>query len=774
MKLKQPLQQLSNAKIQKFIIVSLTVAFLMITTIVTNAATFTVTRNDDRNNICTSDDCSLREAVVAAKATFDDDIIDFLPILNLITLTDEIEIIVPNGSITINGRGANVFTIDGGVGNNRIFSTRGASVITISGVTLTGGNGVGDNRSGFGGAIHVDGGSFTLNNVLVTGNTTSSGGGGVIVEGNGGLRILNSTISNNSAFNCGGVNTSGIQLTIANSTISGNSASQQGGGLCAGNNTILRQVTITNNNASNGGGILKASTGTLNIANSIVAGNGGTEIRFNPQGEIISLGNNMIGDSPGDAANTSTPIAYNPTDILDMPPRLGILQNNGGVIPTHLLLFGSPAIDNGNDSLAVNPSSGTALTNDQRGFDRFKDGDGNGTAQVDIGAVELRSSFVTNTSDTGIGSLRQTILDNANTTDAIGFFGNIFNSPQTITLTGGELTIPANASLSIYGTGVNRLTISGNNQSRVFTVSSNSNLTLSDVKLIGGNGVGTTASGSGGSIYNRGGFLTLLNSVITGNTANLGGGIFTEGNATISSSTITGNTSNNNGGGIYNSGTNNLTILPLTVVNSEISGNTSTANFGGGIANFYKANISGTTIKGNSAVNGGGGIITISTAGTSAVMSINGSTINNNLCTTGGGGGIQNQDGTLSIRNSTISGNSAGGGGGGIVSVNFAGNIGTLSLTNSTVAFNASTGGSGGIFNFNSLVNAQNTIVGQNVAGTTPVASDFGGTLTSQGFNLISNTANTTISGTTTGNRLNIDPQLLPCENQARRLIKAV
>jgi hypothetical protein len=72
------------------------------------------------------------------------------------------------------GPGANVLTIDGGAGTNRIFYTSEATV-TISGVTLTGGNGTGagGTLSGNGGAIFAYNGSLTLDGVNVKGNDSS-------------------------------------------------------------------------------------------------------------------------------------------------------------------------------------------------------------------------------------------------------------------------------------------------------------------------------------------------------------------------------------------------------------------------------------------------------------------------------------------------------------------------------------------------------------------------------------------------------------------------
>ena len=366
--------------------------------------TLTVTRSDDRNTTCVSGiDCSLREAINAANAAPTNDTINFSPSVTTITLTSEI-VINNAGTLAITGNGANVLTISGG-GTNRIFYTNQATV-TISGVKLTGGNGTGASVSGGnGGAIYANGGSLTLDSVHVTSNsaeTSFAEGGGVFVAVGTHL-IVNSTFSANTADDCGGgfYNLGGT-LTVVNSTISGNTATginSAGGGFCNANDgtTILRNVTITNNTASVGGGIF--IIGTLNFGNTIVACN--TANKNNVPRDIYyssvlitSAGNNLVGSAAGRSANTNRAITYQPTDIRDVDPKLGALTiANGGQTPTHALLAGSPAIDTGNNALAVDPSNGNAaLDFDQRGagFPRIVDGDGNGTATVDIGAFEVQ------------------------------------------------------------------------------------------------------------------------------------------------------------------------------------------------------------------------------------------------------------------------------------------------------------------------------------------------------------------------------------------------
>ena len=89
----------------------------------------------------------------------------------------------------------------------------------------------------------------------------------------------------------------------------------------------------------------------------------------------LSGSNNLIEDGSGGLA-----------DSITGDPLLGPLADNGGPTMTHALLPGSPAIDAGNNALAVD-ANGNPLTNDQRaaGFDRIFGG------TVDIGAFEFET-----------------------------------------------------------------------------------------------------------------------------------------------------------------------------------------------------------------------------------------------------------------------------------------------------------------------------------------------------------------------------------------------
>jgi hypothetical protein len=387
-----------------------TIIFVLMLAGFSNAAVFTVTRSDSRvirepggqTRIvpCDSVDCSLAEAVITAATVEGDDTIIFAPNVSTVRLDNTIyydrnDINYPaKGALKIVGRGADVLTI---VGGSPLFQIRDRN-FSVSDVTLTGG------RGGTGGAIYASG-SLTLDGVHMVDNgllAVYSQGGAVSFTGS--LIIKNSTFSRNFANLCGAIDGTGT-ISIVNSTFSNNrgfgSPSGFGGSgsaLCvrSGTTATIRNTTFTNNRSAGEGAILVLG-GTMNFGNTIVAGNISNTQTFAPEisfssGSIVSAGNNLIGDSAGDSTNTQNPITYQPSDKLDTPPLLGSLLNNGGQVPTHSLLTGSPLLDAGSNSLASEPFNSSALIYDQRGagFSRLIDGNSDGTVIVDIGAFETQ------------------------------------------------------------------------------------------------------------------------------------------------------------------------------------------------------------------------------------------------------------------------------------------------------------------------------------------------------------------------------------------------
>jgi Chlamydia polymorphic membrane protein (Chlamydia_PMP) repeat len=194
--------------------------------------------------------------------------------------------------------------------------------------------------------------------------------------------------------------------------------------------------------------------------------------------------------------------------------------------------------------------------------------------------------FVTNTNDTGDGSLRDAIK-NANTGDTIEFSPNLRD--RTITLT-SPLQIDAGSDLTIDGDASN-LTISGNNRTRILKVDSNQDFTteLTVKNLTLAQGYTNERGGAISTEYK--GSIAVLNVSFENNVADGGGGaidIAWEGNLEVNDSRFEGNraTGDNDerGGGAISF----LSPGDLSVINSDFIGN---EGINGGAINSLNGNM---------------------------------------------------------------------------------------------------------------------------------------------------------------------------------------
>lgn len=199
-------------------------------------------------------------------------------------------------------------------------------------------------------------------------------------------------------------------------------------------------------------------------------------------------------------------------------------------------------------------------------------------------------------------------------------------------------------------------TIDGNNGSwSVLTVLSNGRLSLHKTLITRGHLTIVATGGAG--IKNLSGIVTLTESVVKGNRAdqNVGGGIYNNGTLTLINSTVSGNTADFTGGGIYNNGT-------LVMISSTLSDNSARTNGGGIINDGGTVTLSNSTVSGNRAKSGGG-IDTQAGLENSSKLTLKNSTVTGNSSKEKGGG-VSNAFGTVTLINSVISGNSAMTGGG--------------------------------------------------------------------------------------------------------------
>ena len=175
-------------------------------------------------------------------------------------------------------------------------------------------------------------------------------------------------------------------------------------------------------------------------------------------------------------------------------------------------------------------------------------------------------------------------------------------------------------------------------------------------------------------------------------------------------------------------------LYQLTLTDSIIDGNQSLTNSGGGIACSGSAQIRNTLISNNTAVIGTGGGIGISP---NVRVLIYNSVVSGNKSYYGGGG-IYDQSGHVSTSNCTITRNSglqAANGGGGIVVGNY-------------------------FPYYTPDHHLRNTIIANNTIGTGTVVNDVTGDVITEGHNIIGTTVGTSITGSGTGDQLNVDPQL--------------
>jgi hypothetical protein len=219
---------------------------------------------------------------------------------------------------------------------------------------------------------------------------------------------------------------------------------------------------------------------------------------------------------------------------------------------------------------------------------------------------------VTNTNDSGPNSLRQAMLD----ANASGVANTIDFAPY---LKGGGGQIRLNSQLPVIIAAGGGLTIDGGGaeitldqfaEERVFKVDEDGTLTLDTLEVVSGHATGP--DGYGGGIYNKGGNLTVRNSTIAYNKADLGGGgiynsnigVGVNGDMDVSNTTISSNSAGRGGGGIFNdSGAGfyawNTTIYGNSVYDNGVPGSPVGGGgilLGGGAA---RANLANTIVANN-------------------------------------------------------------------------------------------------------------------------------------------------------------------------------
>jgi len=316
--------------------------------------------------------------------------------------------------------------------------------------------------------------------------------------------------------------------------------------------------------------------------------------------------------------------------------------------------------------------------------------------------------IVTNTNDSGPGSLRQALAD-VNDGDSIDFAVT-----GTIGLTSGELLV--DKAIMISGPGAGNLAVNGNAKSRVFHVTGG-NVTISGLTITNGD---ASENLPGGGIYNDHSTLTVNNSTISGNLAGQGGGICNDGQM----------------GG----------TAALQIDNSRMSGNS--AGLGGAI--FNNAEFSGYAVAqiNSSSIAGNAGTAIFSLACIEnqcgqATVQVDNSTLTGNS----GGGIFADPRSDLEIGNSTLSDNE-----GGLVNY-YSGFISNSTLNESF----------GNDIHNEGFVTINNAVLKVGPSGHSIVNVVGVGTVKSLGYNLSSDDGGGYLTGP--GDQINADPMLGPLQD---------
>jgi len=740
--------------------------------------------------------CTLRAAIQEANSVPGADAINFS-----VTGTIQLGSVLPDLStdITINGPGANVLTVRRNTGGDyRIFTINNGVTAAFSGLTIANGNLPAGDR---GGGIFNRGGTVTITNGTITGNS-ADGGGGISNQNAGTLTITNSTLSGNSSGidgGGGGIFNSGSTVTITNSTLSGNSSVNSNGIAGGGISTFLGTVTITNSTLSAnsaglfGGGIYNSGS-TVTITNSTLSANsaglfgGGT---YNSGSTVTitnsTLSGNSSGDSGGGIFNASGTLTITNGTIIGNSVSGGSNQGGGIFIlgdtvnARSTIIAQNTATTSGPDVFGTLTSQGhnlignnsgatvTPATGDQIGTSASPIDPNLGALASNGGPTQTHallplSPAIDKGDDCVTDNSCSPTLAAALTTDQrgagfprkVGAHVDIGAYEVSVAVQSGSPSFVVNTTGDPGGDGfcsadectlreaITAANAAAGTDTITFDIPGAGPHTISLLTALPNISTNTNIQGPGANL------LTVQRSTAVGTPDFriflVQSKVFTTQPTVftvISGLTISNGRFSAFGGGVANSASG-----VLTLTNCTVSGNTSDGT-GGGVANSGRITVINSTLSGNTSLfgggNGGGGI----NNGGSAEL-YDSAVIGN------AGGGISNFR-TLTLTNSTVSGNTSPQKGGGIH--NYFG--GVMTLVNSTVTNNRSDSNNsgaeqgGGIF-VEGTVTLKNTIVAGNFRGTGATRDDIGGAVDgASSFNLIGDGTNMTgISNGSNGNQV--------------------
>ena len=279
--------------------------------------------------------------------------------------------------------------------------------------------------------------------------------------------------------------------------------------------------------------------------------------------------------------------------------------------------------------------------------------------QLDFEFSTASTQIVTSLDDAGMDTLlrsKHTLRELLSANESLGWFDTLtFDNSGLFDNGRGVITfgdhdqdnvadqINLDTDVTINGPGSHLLTLDARGGSRLFQISSNTEVTLKGVTLTGG-----YTTSVGGGIYSKGADLTLDQVVMLDNqSGGVGGGLRANsgGSLKIYSSSFQGNHSGTSGGGVgvFLGATDSLIIDKSTFYNNTAVGGAGIKVYGNSSTAGATASITNSTFSGNTSSSSGGGISLHSISGTGLLdVTIINSTITKNEAIASVAGGIFN------------------------------------------------------------------------------------------------------------------------------------
>jgi hypothetical protein len=380
-----------------------------------------------------------------------------------------VEQVVINRSLHIHGQGAD-FTIVDGNNTGRVFMIEPGVTVTLAKMTIQHG------LAPRGGGIWVYQSTLTLQEVMLTENSSLGDGGGLL--GTGIVQLTDSVVTGNEAATEGaGLASEGI-LTVTNSIISHNSSAgfcscNIGGGIFSrgGRLAVSNSLVYGNIGSFGGGGIYYDAEGIFTLDNTVVSNNDRGGIQSHSGAVTITL--SAITNNQGSGIHNDAPSFGGSVTIINSTiSGNATIYDGGGILNEQygsLTIIGSTisnnSADNGGGIYLKGPTTGvpssilnTTISGNTAtevdGFGGYGGGIGN------VGTLTLTNVTIAgNTAPYGAGLYSASPLNLINTIIANNLSGTNCGSSVPLTSQGNNLASDSSCNLTASGDqqGVNPL-----------------------------------------------------------------------------------------------------------------------------------------------------------------------------------------------------------------------------------------------------------------------------------------------------------------------------